>query len=149
MNKRNLKKRENTFFFRIFPINVNSTMSGNGLYKKKYLCFEGIKNSGKSECSSLEQRSGKLWKLRSANHVKFTEKCMMCTEVHVLAKKMFTNGLNINFLRQDEKTINGVETHWLTGEENFSGAMVSKSQADSFLKWKYLIVMSSMKKLQL
>ena len=37
-----------------------------------------------------------FWWLRSANHVKFTEEHVMSTEKHVLVKKVFTNGLNMN-----------------------------------------------------
>ena len=36
-----------------------------------------------------------FWKLKSANHVKFTEECVMCMKKQVLLKKkMFTYGLN-------------------------------------------------------
>ena len=31
---------------------------------------------------------------RNVNHVKFTEKCGIHMEKHILVKKMFTNGLN-------------------------------------------------------
>ena len=36
------------------------------------------------------------WLLRSANHLKFTEDCVMCTEKLVLVKKMFTDGEKMN-----------------------------------------------------
>ena len=48
------------------------------------------------EFTRLEQRSVIkffCW-LRNANHLRFTE-YVMCTEKHVLVKKMFTYGLNI------------------------------------------------------
>ena len=37
----------------------------------------------------------------------------MCTEKHILVRKMFTNSLNIGLLLQAciEKTVHGVETH--------------------------------------
>ena len=38
--------------------------------------------------------SSKFWWLKSANHVKFTEECVMHMEKDVLIIKMFTNGLN-------------------------------------------------------
>ena len=38
--------------------------------------------------------SSNFWWLRSANHVKFTEERVLCTENHVLAKKNFTNWLD-------------------------------------------------------
>ena len=38
----------------------------------------------------------KFWWLRSANHVKFTEKCVMCIEKHNVVKKIFTNGISMN-----------------------------------------------------
>ena len=42
-----------------------------------------------------------FWWLRSANHVKFTEECMMFMEKYVLGTKMFTNGLNMGLPLQD------------------------------------------------
>ena len=39
--------------------------------------------------------SPNFWWLKSANHVKSTEDCVMSTEKPVLAKKMLTNKLNI------------------------------------------------------
>ena len=41
--------------------------------------------------------SSNFWWLRSANHLKFTEECVMCMEKHVFVKKIFTNELNMNF----------------------------------------------------
>ena len=51
---------------------------------------------------------------------------MMCTEKHVLVKRMFTNGLNMGLLLLPwvEKTVCGVETHWLFGKEKAPGATV-------------------------
>ena len=37
--------------------------------------------------------SSNFWWLKNANHVKFTEKCVMCRKKHVLIPKLFTNGL--------------------------------------------------------
>ena len=42
----------------------------------------------------------KLLAVGSANHVKFTEECMVCTEKLVLAKMIFTNGLNMGLLQR-------------------------------------------------
>ena len=41
--------------------------------------------------------------LRSANHVKFTEKCVMWTKKLILGKKKFTNGLNMGWPLQIEQ----------------------------------------------
>ena len=40
--------------------------------------------------------------------------------------KIFTNGLNVGFSLQVEKTVHGVETHWHSSKENVPGAAVSK-----------------------
>ena len=68
--------------------------------------------------------------LRSANHVKFTEECVICTEKHVLVKikKIFTNGLNkALFKRLSQKGWKYiVEIHWLSSIEKVPGAVVSK-----------------------
>ena len=32
-----------------------------------------------------------FWWLKNSKYMKFTEDCVMCTEKHVLVKKMFTN----------------------------------------------------------
>ena len=62
---------------------------------------------GKNKCQS----SNFCW-LRSVNHVKFTEECVMHVDKYILVK-MFTNGLNMSFpLRACVKmTVHGMETH--------------------------------------
>ena len=69
-----------------------------------------------------------FWWLRSANHVKFTENCVISTYMYVLVKKMFTNGLNIGLILWAfvKNTVHRVEAHWLFGKENILGATVSK-----------------------
>ena len=49
---------------------------------------------------------------------------------------MFTNGLNLSLPLRSwvEKTVNGVETHWLSCEEKVLGAAINKEgHADSVL----------------
>ena len=46
------------------------------------MCFEAIQNNGKLN----RGLSGNFWWLISANHMKFTEECVMCTGKHVLVK---------------------------------------------------------------
>ena len=73
---------------------------------------------------------------RSANHVKFTEECVIYTVKSVLVKIMFLDLLNMGFaLRASvEKITCGVETHWISGKENVPGAVVSKEgNADGLL----------------
>ena len=41
-----------------------------------------------------------LWWQKSTNYVKFPEECMMCTEKHILVKKIFTKELNMALLGQ-------------------------------------------------
>ena len=41
-----------------------------------------------------------FWSLKSTNHKKFTEECEMCMEKHVLIKKMFANGPNMDLPQQ-------------------------------------------------
>ena len=68
----------------------------------------------------------------------------MCIEKHVLVKKMFTNGLATMNLNQY------VETHWLSGKENFPHAVVNKEgHAESSLTWKDTLLLISLKKVQL
>ena len=69
-----------------------------------------------------------FWQLRSANHVKFTE-CVMCVYREVcFSQKMFTNRLKICLLLWAwvEKTVTGIETHWLSGIEKVLGTVVNK-----------------------
>ena len=75
------------------------------------------------ESFSLEQKSViKFYGSREVqNHVKFMEVYVMGTEKHVLVKKMLTNGINIGLSQRAwrEKTVHGVEAHWLTSKKKF------------------------------
>ena len=52
--------------------------------------------ANQTECYRLEWRSAiKFLVTANGKPSKFTEKCMMCAEKHVLVKKMFTNCLNV------------------------------------------------------
>ena len=65
--------------------------------------------------------------------MKFTEEYVMCMEKHVLAKKMFSNWLNIFFSLQAqvEKIVHGVKIYWLSSKENT--ALSKEGHADSLL----------------
>ena len=85
-----LKKEQNIFFYHCkFYIIWNRLIAKIILISLKYL----IQNGGKSECSKIEQRSViKFRWLRSANHVKFSEECMMWKEKHISMKKCLQMG---------------------------------------------------------
>ena len=52
--------------------------------------------ANKTKCTRFEQMSKIMFSwLRSVNQIKFTERCVMYSEIHVLVQKMFTNGLKI------------------------------------------------------
>ena len=71
----------------------------------KNTCFEAIQNCGKASSAPGLNRglpSNFCW-LKSANHVKFIEECLMGVEKHVLVKKIFTDGLNMGLLLQIEQ----------------------------------------------
>ena len=94
--------------------------------------------ANQTESSKLEHRFviKFLW-LRNANHVKFTEEYVMCTEKQVLIKQRFIKEQKIGLpLRITvEKTVHALETHWLFGKEKVLGAAISKeSNADSVLR---------------
>ena len=79
--------------------------------------------------------SSNPWWLTSTNHVQLTEECMMCTEKHVLVKKIFTNELNIvlPLWAWVKKTVYGAEIHWLLRKGKVLGTLASKEgHADSF-----------------
>ena len=59
--------------------------------------FEAIQRSSKSHRLNRGMSSN-FWWLRSTNHMKFTDECMMCIEKHVLVKKMFTDEVNMSLL---------------------------------------------------
>ena len=48
-------------------------------------------SANQTEC--FRGLSSMFWWLKSTNHMKFTEVCVICMEKHVI-EKMFTNGLN-------------------------------------------------------
>ena len=52
----------------------------------------------------------------------------MSTEKHVSVMKMFTNKLNIGLPQQtrEEKRVDGVETHGLSGKRNFRAQQLVK-----------------------
>ena len=55
--------------------------------------------------------SSNVWCLRSANHVKFSEECMTCTEKHVLVDNLLTSVFKMGLPQQAwvEKTVNWVD----------------------------------------
>ena len=65
--------------------------------------------------------------------------CVICMEKHVLGrKKMFTNRLNIGLplCAWIEKTIHGVETHWLSDKEKVQGAGINEEEYADRLLWQ-------------
>ena len=72
--------------------------------------------ANQSDSSLKRSVSSNFWELKSANHVKFPEKCVMSMEknVSVKKKKLFTNGLNMCCHcdeAQIKKTLYEVEMH--------------------------------------
>ena len=61
---------------------------------QKKACFGTIQNNTPGMNRGLLSNFCYLSKM---NHVKFTKECVMCTEKHILVKKMFTNGQNIDW----------------------------------------------------
>ena len=64
----------------------------------KIIYFEAIQNDIKLNSDLVLKRgmSSNLWWLRSTNHVKFTEECVMCIEKkHVFIKKFFKKSLQM------------------------------------------------------
>ena len=86
--------RQNTFFREFFSMNENSTSFGIDLYKnyfnpvKIFLWGNSIWWQIKQSPLDLNRglSSNFLW-LRCANHMKFTEGCVMCMEKDVLKKR--------------------------------------------------------------
>ena len=77
--------------------------------------------------------------LKSANHMKFMQDYVMCTEKDILVKKLFINGLKMGLPRQAcvKKTVHVVEIHWITSKEKVPGEAVSKEgHADCLLGYK-------------
>ena len=75
-----------------------------------------------------------------------SQKNVICTEKHVLVKKMCTNVLNMGLPLQTwvEKTVHGVEAHWPSCKEKVLGAAVSKKCLAG--TWKDLSLLISLKK---
>ena len=102
INKGNFfEKKSKMIFFRIFFHKFKLCIVWNWfiaiiiLISQKYL-FWGYFKWGQIKQSSTGLNRGlssNYWWLRSVNHVKFTEECILCIEKHVLIKKIFKNGL--------------------------------------------------------
>ena len=79
-----------------------------------------------------------MWWLKSTNHVKLIEECVMCTDKHVLAKKLFIKELNMNLPQESkvEKRVYG-SGNTLSSKEKVPGSSVSKEgRADSLWEHK-------------
>ena len=129
-----------------FSINVNSELYGIVLLQRlfqscKNICLEDIWNESKSSTILCLNRGllSNIWWLRSAKLVKFTEKCVMGIEKHVLVKKIFSKELNISLPLWVwvKKTVDGMEMNWLSGKEKDPCATGSKEDdADCSETWK-------------
>ena len=100
------------------------------------------------ECFNRGLPSNFCW-LRSTNHVKFTEECLICIETHILVKKIFTNRLNLNLTLQAwiKKTVHGGETHWISSKEKVLDAVINKEgHTDNVLGYKRLITVDFFEK---
>ena len=91
-----------------------------------------------TECFCLKQRS--VMKLLLAEKCKpyeiYRRVCDVYREAWV-SQKMFPNKLNMDLPLWDwvEKTVHGVEIHWLFGKEKVLGTVISKEgHADIFLR---------------
>ena len=56
--------------------------------------------------------------------MKFIDEWVMCTEKYVLVQKMLTNWPPWAWV---EKTVDGVETHWLSGKKKFHAQQLTKN----------------------
>ena len=68
--------------------------------------------------------------------MKFTEEYVMCTEKHILVKKLFANKSKMGLQLEAwvKKKVHGVETHWLSGKEKVPATAVCKEgHVDSVL----------------
>ena len=82
--------------------------------------------------------SSNFWWLRSANPVWFTKECVMCTEKHVLVKKILTNELNMGLPLQVwvKKIAHGVETYGISRKEKFQALQSVKKVMLTSGAWK-------------
>ena len=82
---------------------------------RKNICFEAIQNGPNPTEYLKRYLSSSFYRLRSENHVKFTEECVMYTKKNVLVKKMFTNEQNLGLTLQAgvEKSVHIVERLFL------------------------------------
>ena len=93
--------------------------------------------------------SSNFWLLRSTNHVKIAEECMMCTEKHIFVKKIFTNLLSTVLLLRapTEKTVHGTETPGLFNSKKFGAeCSVKKVMLRVFWDMNGLIIWFPFKK---
>ena len=144
-------KSKTIFLFRIsfykskLCIVWNWSIPRNYFNRRKYLLW------GYSKWRQIKQSSSGLniglssnfWLLRIANHVKFTEECVVCTEKHALIGKGFKLGYTWAFHYEPEsKRQHRVKTNWLSGRVKVPGTAVSKERhADIFwnVKWPITI----------
>ena len=91
--------------------------------------------SNQTECYRLEQLSVIKFSVAEKLSVKYIEKCAMCTNKHVLVKKIFINSLNgFAIMSLCQKIVHGVETNRLSGKEKVPSSVVSKeSHTESLL----------------
>ena len=70
---------------------------------------------------------GSLW-LTNANHVKFTEGCVMCMENHFFIEKCLQMSLTwiCHYKLESKRQFMRLIRHWLSGKEKVLGTAVSK-----------------------
>ena len=84
------------------------------------------------------QTHSMLWRLHPKGYWLLQSNCLTECVKHVLVKnlsKLAEHWFTTTSLSWKKKTVNEVETHWLSGKEKVSGEAVSKEgHADSLLK---------------
>ena len=85
-------------------------------YFSGYLKWWQIKQSATDLNRGL---TSEFWWLKSANHMKCTQECVMCRLKHVWVKEMSANP-------KSTKTVHEVEIHWLFEEENIPRLAISQ-----------------------
>ena len=86
------KKKLNIFSFRIFYNKWKISTVWNCLRWNTFKCYQLFCLRQFKMAESQTESWGLstyLWWLRSANHVKFTKECLICTENNVLVEKMY------------------------------------------------------------